>query len=115
MSAQFVHIEREQMCVVARVVSPKLAEREAAILQSEIIDAARSLSPRVALDMTSVGFLASAGLGALISVHKHCKEAGGRLILFGLGEDTLNLLRVARLDKLLDIKLDRPAAIKALA
>jgi anti-sigma B factor antagonist len=69
---------------------------------------------RVAIDMSDVRFLTSAGIGALIHIDRACRAAGGRVVLFGLSDDLVGLLKISRLDKVFAIKSDEAAAIAAL-
>ncbi len=98
--------------VVARVLTPKITEREADIVSSEIGEAAQASGWRVAVDMTEVGFLASAGIGALVNLHQQAKQGGGKMVVFGLNDQLAQVLKISRLDKLFPIKPDLDAASK---
>ncbi len=111
MSSQFVQFESTGVAVVARLVPSKITEREARVIGEEIAAAAGPASWRIALDLSAVTFLASAGLGALLSISKSCREGGGRLAIFGIDEEILGVIRVAKLDRILPIMPDRDAAL----
>lgn len=98
--------------VVARVLTPKITEREADIVSSEIGEAAQASGWRVAVDMTEVGFLASAGIGALVNLHQQAKQSGGKMVVFGLNDQLAQVLKISRLDKLFPIKPDLDSASK---
>ncbi|MEN0019984.1 MAG: STAS domain-containing protein [Planctomycetota bacterium] len=101
--------------VIAHITQPKITEREAAILQQEIGEAAAGANYRVAVDIGEVEFLASAGIGTLINVHKLCKANRGKLVLFGVTEQLLQVLKLARLDRVFTIKPDAASAGKAVS
>lgn len=112
MSAQFVRIESTGVALIARVVPSKVTEREATVIREEVTSAAPEAGWRVAVDLSEVTLLASAGLGALLTINTACKAAEGRLVVFGLGEDILGMMKIARLDKVLQIKSTRDDALK---
>ncbi len=98
--------------IVAEILTPKLTEREADIVTREVCEAAQASGWRVAVDMSEVGFLASAGIGALVNIHQQAKKGGGKLVVFGLNDQITQVLKISRLDKLFPIKDDLEAAAK---
>ncbi len=56
---------------------------------------------RLVVDLQAVTFLDSSGLGALISGLKAARVAGGDLRIAGAGEQTLLVLRLTTLDRVL--------------
>lgn len=97
--------------IVASVVSEKYTERESQVIQNELGDAAAGRDNRLAVDMSRVAFLASAGVGSLVTLHKTLTGAGGRLVLFGIDEEILAMLKIAQLHRLLTIVDDESAAL----
>lgn len=112
MSAQFISMEPTGVATIGHVVPNKVTEREAAVLQEALSSEGPNAGWRFAIDLSEVSLLASAGLGALLTLNKSCKAGGGKLVLFGLNEDILGMMKIARLDKILTIKPDRDAALK---
>ena len=100
--------------VDARIKFEKLTEREAPIIVDEITADAPGGRWKIALDLTDVTFVASAGIGAIVTLHKQCKANGGKLAVYGVSEDILQLLKLTRLNKLFTIAKDKDAALKAL-
>jgi anti-anti-sigma factor len=99
---------------VGRVTCPHIGEREGAIIVAEAVPPAKGTSGRLALDLSGVQMISSSGLGALITLAKETRTAGGSLVTFGLNKDLMNLIKLTRLDKLFATKPDLHAAIKAL-
>lgn len=100
---------------VATVKCERIAEREGPILVSELSEVAKARGCRLAIDLTDVMMISSAGIGSLVQIHRACLEHKGKLVLFGISDEMLAMLKVARLDKLFTIKPKRDDAIGALA
>jgi len=98
----------------AKIKFEKLTEREGPIIVDEITANAPGAGWKIALDITDVSFIASAGIGAIVTLHKQAKANGGKLAVYGVSDDILQLLKLTRLNKLFTIAKDKDAAIKAL-
>jgi anti-sigma B factor antagonist len=58
---------------------------------------------RVLIDFSRTGYIDSSGLGALVTISKKIREAGGELRLAGLNEDLRSLFELTKLDTLFAI------------
>jgi len=58
---------------------------------------------RILVDFSETGYIDSSGLGALVSISKKIREAGGELRLSGLNEDLRSLFELTKLDTLFAI------------
>ena len=58
---------------------------------------------RILIDFSRTGYIDSSGLGALVSISKRIREAGGELRLSGLNEDLRSLFELTKLDTLFTI------------
>lgn len=67
---------------------------------------------KLVLDFATVRFLSSQMLGALLALHKKLKDAGGELVLCGMGSDVGRVFRVMNLHKTLRMHRDTAAALK---
>ncbi len=112
--ASFVSVEKADNGAVAKIVCPTVGQREAPIIEQELLAAGPSHGWRIAIDMADVGMLTSVGIGALVTINKKCRDGKGRMVLFGLNDTIMEVLKLTRLDKLFPIKNDRDAALKAL-
>lgn len=102
-------------CLIAHITSEKVGARESQIIEQEIKAAAGSVAGRkwrIVMDLKDVTMLASMGLGMLVSMHKLCAAEGGRLVVCGLREDILQLMKITHLERILKIAVDREAALK---
>jgi anti-sigma B factor antagonist len=58
---------------------------------------------RLLVDFSRTGYIDSSGLGALVSISKRIREAGGELRLAGLNDDLRSLFELTKLDTLFAI------------
>jgi anti-anti-sigma factor len=62
----------------------------------------------IRLDFSDTNYLDSSGVGWLLNCHKRIREAGGKLSVHNLHPTVANVLRVLRIEKVLDI--EQPSA-----
>ena len=67
----------------------------------------------VVLDFGRVQFISSPVIGILLSLHKRLGSAPGKtqLVLCGVSDKLMDLLKIAKLDRLLTIKASRKEAV----
>lgn len=67
---------------------------------------------RLVIDLSSVGFVDSAGLGQLVGALKMCFHHAGNLVLVGTNEAVTDLLRLTKLDTVFKVfdSVDEAAA-----
>ena len=58
---------------------------------------------RLLVDFSRTGYIDSTGLGALVSISRRIREAGGELRLAGLNDDLRSLFELTKLDTLFTI------------
>lgn len=68
-------------------------------------------APRLAVDLGSVDYLASADIGFLISLKRRIEGLQGRIVLFQVQPFVLELLRTMRLQQFFPIADDLPDAL----
>lgn len=110
--SSFTKSEQVGKAVVVTILAAQVGDRESHIIQEEIHTAAEPAGWRVAIDMSQVTFLASAGLGALVSTHNAARAGKGKLAVCNVAPDLMQMLKLTNLDKLFTIKPDRDAALK---
>ena len=59
---------------------------------------------RILLDLTAITYLGVVGVGMLINLQKKVTKAGGKLRLCGLSPNALEVVKLATLDRLFDIR-----------
>ncbi|MGM0454374.1 MAG: STAS domain-containing protein [Thermodesulfobacteriota bacterium] len=68
---------------------------------------------KVILNMSRVKFMDSSGIGAILSCLRTLHEQGGRLKMFGLKEQLVQLFKLVRMDRIIDAHDTRKAAIES--
>jgi len=63
-------------------------------------------SPRVAVDLQGVSYIDSSGVAALVQGLKEARRRNGLFVLVHPSEQTMSVLRLARLDRVFDIEAD---------
>lgn len=71
-----------------------LLERQIALLLEEN-------QKKILIDFSSVDYLSSAGLRLLLSTTKRLKGKGGKLALFGMMEEVLEIVKMAGFERIL--------------
>ncbi|MEW5820343.1 MAG: STAS domain-containing protein [Cyanobacteriota bacterium] len=70
---------------------------------------------RILMNMSSVDYLSSTGLGLLVYINNKCTENGGKFGVFGLQEYTLDMLKLTKLDSVINIFDTKDIAEQALS
>ena len=113
--SQYIKSETVGEVLATQILWEKVTDRECGAVLNDLVEAARGFSWRIALDLSKVMLLASAGLGMLINLHKQCTTGGGKLVVFGLSDELVELMKLTKLNKLLTFADSRDAAIKKAA
>lgn len=66
---------------------------------------------RVVMDLSPVGFMDSAGLGAMLSAFKAVRAEGGQFKIFGLSKEVKALFELVRMHRLFEIYDDKESAL----
>ncbi len=74
----------------------------------------QQLQFRLALDLSEVGFVSSAGLGRILAAAQKAQEHGGCLVLCCLQDDVKRVLDMSGFSTLLEISKTASAALKTL-
>jgi anti-sigma B factor antagonist len=65
---------------------------------------------KILLDMQNTPYMDSSGVGWLVSFHKHCREAGGILVLHSIPPSIMSILKLLHMDRYLNMVEDEQAA-----
>jgi anti-anti-sigma factor len=103
------------------VESKRKPERKAGRLDSSAASTAEEgllvalggVPPRLAVDMTGLSYISSAGLRVLLVVAKKVQQQHGKLALFGLGPNVREVFTVSGFDTIFSIAADPATALAA--
>lgn len=113
--SSYTKIENINGVTLAAITLEKVSDREAPIVQNEVVNGSLGTKHRIALDLSAVHMLTSAGIGMLVTLHKTAKGAGGAFCAFGIRPDIMQVLKLTNLHKLVVIAETRDAAMKKVA
>jgi anti-sigma B factor antagonist len=71
-------------------------------LKTEVRKKISSENPNVVIDLSSVSYVDSSGLGTLIAIQKDARFNGGSLSIVGASEQIKRVMKMTNLDKLFD-------------
>ncbi|MFW6053167.1 MAG: STAS domain-containing protein [Desulfosalsimonas sp.] len=98
--------------LVIRVIEDAVDAANALEFKNEISPLLKT-SKKVALDMNRVKFMDSSGVGAMLSCLRVLHEENGELKLFNVKEQLVQLFKLVRLDRIIDIHDSKKEALKA--
>ena len=101
---------RERDALVVEVDGQLVVSNRQAFKQV-VLDEVEQGARVIVVDFARSAYIDSSGLGALVSLGKRIREAGGDLRLAGLNEDLRTLFELTRLDALFPLYATRAAAL----
>ena len=69
--------------------------------------------PHLAIDMSRLEYISSAGLRVLLVVAKKVQQAKGKVVLFALGANVREVFTISGFDQIFSIEADAAAAVAA--
>jgi anti-sigma B factor antagonist len=107
-------IEKNERYTIFSLKEKNLTSHNSSDLKSEIAILVAEGYNSILLNLTELDFMDSSGLGALLNADRTTKENQGFLVIYGLNENNSNLIRIAKLDKVLLIAPTQKEAIDLL-
>ena len=107
-------IEKNERYTIFSLKEKNLTSHNSSDLKSEIAILVAEGYNSILLNLTELDFMNSCGLGALLNVDRTERENKGFLVIYGLNENNSNLIRIAKLDKVLLIAYSEKEAIDLL-
>lgn len=98
--------------IVIKVPADSLDAANALEFKTDI-SALLETSKKVALDMNRVKFMDSSGVGAMLSCLRTLHTKNGELKLFNVKDQLVQLFKLVRLDRIIDIHESKKTALKA--
>jgi anti-anti-sigma factor len=94
-------------------LSGRLDSSAAAAAEEGLLVALGGVPPRVAIDMTGLAYISSAGLRVLLVVAKKVQQQHGKVALFGLAPNVREVFTISGFDTIFAIAADTAAALAA--
>ncbi len=104
-------LEKNERYTIFTLKEKNLISHNSTDLKSEIAILAAEGNTSILLNFSEVEFMDSSGLSALLNADRAAKENNGFLVIYGLNQNNTNLLRIAKLDKVLSIAQTEKEAI----
>ncbi len=101
--------------VILLTALDSLDGRQARQLRELVADEVVAGRTRFVLDLSQLEFIDSSGLGALVWSHSRVAEAGGAMLLCGIGSRVRTLIALTRLDEVLSLRPTLPGALAELS
>lgn len=101
--------ENDGDVVICRL-SGRFDSSAAAAAEAEL-GAAATGTPRLALDLSGLDYISSAGLRVILVLARKVQQASGRLALFGLGPAVREVFAVSAFDTIISIQPNAAAAL----
>jgi len=105
---------REYPAVQALCLRGDLCDDGVLEARRAIMEAIGAGAPRIAIDLSGVEYISSAGVGMLVSMLKRCHQNGLELALTGMNAEVRELFSLTRLDEVFPIASDLESWCKAL-
>lgn len=101
--ATHVRTDVERGVLVATITTNALSDYESRVVTDEIQREAPKGMWNVILDFAEVQFMASAGIGMILTLVHQAKAQKGKMIVCNLNSDIRDVLKMTKVDKLFTI------------
>lgn len=82
------------------------------VAESKVFDYINKGQHKLLLDFSGVDYLSSAGMRMLLSVTKKLKTLSGKLVLFGLTANVMDVLKMSGFDHVLELVASEEEGLK---
>lgn len=114
MSNTLFELKKEEKYVLLKLLATKIDASNALELKQIFLGFKENHSAKnLILNLSEVKYIDSSGLSAVLVAHKVCAEASGIMILCGVSEHVMKLIKISQLDKILDILPTEEEAVDA--
>ena len=97
-----IKVEEIDSIIILRLLG-RIDASSSAILQDKMKVLINENRYVILLDFSNIDYLSSAGLRVLLSFTKKCREAKGRLGIFNISDDVMEVIKLTGFDKILNI------------
>jgi stage II sporulation protein AA (anti-sigma F factor antagonist) len=108
---EFAHVSEGD--VVVATLAGRLASSSAPSAEEQLTGLIGSGAPRLAIDLSKLNYISSAGLRVLLVVARKVQQAHGKLALFGLAPGVHDVFSISGFDTIFTVRDDAAAALAA--
>ncbi|MBP9840930.1 MAG: STAS domain-containing protein [Simkaniaceae bacterium] len=94
-------------------IEGRLDATSASLLESKLQGLFEANRMKVLIDFSKIDYLSSAGMRVLLASTKKWKGMGGRLVFFSIGDDVMEIIKMAGFERILNISNNEMDAKKA--
>jgi len=114
MSNNLFELKKEEKYILLKILVSKIdASNSLEFKQTFLSFREQNIPKNLILSLSEVKYIDSSGLSAILVANKVCTEAGGIMILCGVSEHVMKLVKISQLDKILDILPTEEEAVDA--
>ena len=114
MSNTLFELKKEEKYILLKLLAAKIDASNALELKQVFLGFKENRSAKnLILNLSGVKYIDSSGLSAVLVANKVCTEAGGIMILCGVSEHVMKLVKISQLNKILDILPTEEEAVDA--
>jgi len=114
MSSHLFELKKEEKYFLLKLLVAKIDASNALELKQTFLGLKEDKSTaNLILNLSEVKYIDSSGLSAILVANKVCTEADGIMILCGVSEHVMKLVKISQLDKILDILPTEEEAVDA--
>ncbi|GAB4335586.1 MAG: hypothetical protein OHK0038_13370 [Flammeovirgaceae bacterium] len=96
-------IDKSEKYTILELQEEKLDSLKAPRLKSEFVTLYQSGTQNLILNLSHVKYVDSSGLSAILVAKRMANEAGGHLVLAGVNDHVMKLLKISKLDEVFTI------------
>ncbi len=96
-------ISKEEKYTLITLNEDKLDSLKAPRLKSELVTLFQAGTVNLILDLSEVKYVDSSGLSAILVANRLAGEVSGQFVLAGLGDHVMKLIKISKLETVLDI------------
>ncbi|MDW8296301.1 MAG: STAS domain-containing protein [Raineya sp.] len=106
-------IRESEKYYLLKILANKLDASNALEVKQAVLGLKDKNVRNLIINLSNVKYIDSSGLSAILVAHKICNEAQGIMVLCGVSEHVVKLVKISQLDKVLDILPTEEEAVDA--
>lgn len=106
-----INLDKTGSVTILRVNEPRLDTTLAPDLKTHLLSMVETEAPKILLDLRDVEYADSSGLGAILFGIRQARDNGGACKLVNVNARVLSLIKIAKLDHVIEAFDNEPEAI----